>query len=893
MVACSYPAFSQTTNAQNDADEIEKIQVVGTRGSLSRALATKKMTLGVVDSISAENLGQFPDQNVAESLQRVSGVSIDRSGGEGRSITVRGLGPEFNTVLLNGRLLATDNPGREFSFDILPSELISGADVFKSSAANFQEGGIGSTVIINTARPLDHKGLVVAGKVGGKYDSGSENTTPTGSILVSNSNEDGTFGILGSLIYDQRDAQIDRYTASGWLTGKNLDFDKDGADDVTGVAVPRSFNQQVDISTRKRVGGTAAIDWTPSDTITVQLDALYTKYDVDSQVNTLAYFTDESDIIGGTFDNNGTATSFERSNTGSLATDWVVDSKPRESSTMQIGANVNIVFSDSTSAAFDLSHSEANGNDLDTPFFVLGSRNTGLNPSWDHTQGTLVPIIDNVISPTDTSDLRGHFGFKRGNKVKDTVDQFSIDAITYIKDSSLSSVEYGFLMTEREKTNLYAQTPDSILCYYCGYGSTVPASIAQEFNAGNFLGESQLASTWLTYDPQDLIEYYISEAAIAQKGDAVAEQEFRDALAANSGDWRSEYKPGSSGTVTESSWAAYIQGNWEGEIGDMWWDMSAGVRYVDTNVSAEGSSVQLLELNTIPGDATALVPVFSDIVPVKVETDYDYFLPSVSFRLNLDDDKVVRFSSSRTLTRPTLTNLSTAQNYGIRPPTTFTRSGGNPELNPYLAWNYDLGFDYFINDASYVSVAAFYKKIENFVSQVTQPVEILGKTFQDTKPTNAETANVYGVETSVQYTFDSLPAPWNGSGISANYTKVDSDVTFDPTLTTQVFNVEGLSDSANLVLFLETDDFTVRAAYNWRDTFLLRTFGAEGQPESVKSYGQIDLTTSYKLTKNFTAYIDLLNIGNEKTSSFQSYQERVLAIEETGRRVTFGVRAIF
>jgi len=586
-------------------------------------------------------------------------------------------------------------------------------------------------------------------------------------------------------------------------------------------------------------------------------------------------------------------TYFKRSDTGSLATDWVVDSNPRSADTMQIAGNLQWFVNDATQLKFDLSHSKATSDGKDTPFFVLGTRNTGLNPVWDHSQGSETPIVSGVIDTTDNSDLKAHFGFKRGNKIEDSISQFSVDAVTSFFDGALKNVKYGVLLTDREKQNQNYQTPDSILCFYCGYFASVPASMAQTFSVDDFLGQSELANEWLTFNPESLIDYYVSDAAITQKNDAAEESNYRQAIAANGGNWNGALRPASSGVVEEKSWAAYIQGNWEGDFNDMYWDLSAGLRYVATDVTAKGSSVQLLELNTIPGDATAVVPVYSEVLPVSVSTDYDYVLPSMTFRLNLEDDLVLRTAASRTLTRPTLTNLSTAQSWNIRPPSDYTVSSGNPELEPYLAWNADLGLDYFINDASYASVAVYYKSIENFVSLVTQPTEILGKTFQNTQPTNAENANIYGLEASFQYTFDFLPAPWDGSGFSANYTKVDSSVKFDPSLSTQVFNVEGLSDSANLVAFFETEKFQIRAAYNWRDTFLLRTFGAQGQPESVNDYGQVDLTTSYQLTDELTAYVNVLNLTDETQRSYQGYNDRLLAIEDTGRRITFGVRALF
>jgi len=173
---------------------LDTVQVTGVRSSLQKSQIIKQDFIGTVDAVSSEDVGKFPDQNVADALQRVPGVSVDRGGGESRFVTVRGFGPEFNAVTLNGRTMATENAGREFSFDILPSELISAAEVQKTSTADSPGGSIGASVNIRTQRPLDNPGLHVAAAVAGIYDDASKNTKPKVSALLSHSNADGTLG---------------------------------------------------------------------------------------------------------------------------------------------------------------------------------------------------------------------------------------------------------------------------------------------------------------------------------------------------------------------------------------------------------------------------------------------------------------------------------------------------------------------------------------------------------------------------------------------------------------------------------------------------------------------------------------------------------------------------
>ena len=183
------PSIAETAST---AKEVEIIEVRGIRGALSRAMDTKREASGVVDSVSAEDIGKFPDTNLAESLQRISGVSIDRSGGEGQKITVRGFGPQFNTVLVNGRQQATESAGRDFSFDTIAAEMVKTLDVHKTSTATMQSGGIGSTINIETAKPFAIGGFKLAGSLKGIYDGNSEETTPQASLLISDTFNDDT-----------------------------------------------------------------------------------------------------------------------------------------------------------------------------------------------------------------------------------------------------------------------------------------------------------------------------------------------------------------------------------------------------------------------------------------------------------------------------------------------------------------------------------------------------------------------------------------------------------------------------------------------------------------------------------------------------------------------------
>src|SRR5882762_10756620 len=221
QVRSSQPATpSAEADGQGSGSQLQEVVVTGIRASLERAMDIKRDADAVVDSISAEDLGKFPDANVAESLQRITGVAIDRNQvGEGQTVTIRGFGPTFNTVLVNGRTLPTQTGNRSFDFDTLPAELINGADVYKTSAASQDDGGIGGLMILHTPRPLDMKHFTAIASVKGEKDdlSGSH-VEPQGFVLLSDTFADGTFGALGSLSLQERRAPTNQAFTGNWVT---------------------------------------------------------------------------------------------------------------------------------------------------------------------------------------------------------------------------------------------------------------------------------------------------------------------------------------------------------------------------------------------------------------------------------------------------------------------------------------------------------------------------------------------------------------------------------------------------------------------------------------------------------------------------------------------------
>ena len=288
---------------------MELIEVRGIRGSMDWALDIKQESIGVSESIQSEEIGKFPDLNLAESLQRITGVSIDRSEGEGQFVTVRGLGPQFNTVLSNGRRLATDNQGREFSFDTIASELVTSVSVDKTFSASQPSGGIGSIINIKTARPMASREFKVAGSVKATFDTNSQKTTPQGTVFFSNSNDQ--LGWLVSLSKQTREARINEVQIDGWLLNTDVPQEQISTS-ADNIFVPRNYDQRVRFDQRTRSGGTLVLQYKATADLEINLDYLRSDFNVKTNSTSLGHWFTSSNLEDVVTDENGTAIAFSQ-----------------------------------------------------------------------------------------------------------------------------------------------------------------------------------------------------------------------------------------------------------------------------------------------------------------------------------------------------------------------------------------------------------------------------------------------------------------------------------------------------------------------------------------------------------------------------------------------------
>jgi TonB-dependent receptor len=403
-----------------------------------------------------------------------------------------------------------------------------------------------------------------------------------------------------------------------------------------------------------------------------------------------------------------------------------------------------------------------------------------------------------------------------------------------------------------------------------------------------------LPAQWIQYNAQSYFNWLTTPAAYNQL--TAAKRATLLAALAQYGSFGPQPDPGSFNEVQETNKAAFAKAVFDGTAWDKAWTLDVGMRYLHVSSQSDAIFQEPTSYYISPSDSSAGQVTYGPLQPQSATGGYHKWLPSINFKLNLLDDLIYRFSLSKTLTPPELNNLYYNQSFGTRP-NSLTISQGNPELQPYTSRNYDMGLEWYINDVSYLALETFYKKVSNFSTIVSTPVEFLGQTWSLSEPINLNSANIYGEELTFNYQFTHLlPAPFDGLGMAFNYTHVNSSATLSPgTISTSgEFAVPGIGDSANLSGYYEKGPWQVRLAYNWRGKYLESiSYGAGAQPATRTSYGELDLSASYKLNNHLSLFVSGTNLTQSHLYDYSVYPNRFLYAEADGTVYTVGVRGTF
>lgn len=977
------PVYAQEADGADG--ELEVIQVRGIRGSVQEAMGIKRESAGIVDAISAEDIGKFPDTNLAESLQRITGISISRSNGEGTQITARGFGPDFNMVTLNGRTMpgsALPTGGgvpnsRAFDFSDLASESVRAVEVYKTGKASIATGGIGATINIRTARPLDAYETGFSASIGAKALSDTTNrtgddVTPELSTFLNFTDQDKTFGLSFSGSIQERDSAALGAFVNQWRVNPfdgtipqspSADNPDSGAPVVLNnapamgqlFAIPSDLRYFVADRKRKRTNAQVTAQFAPSEKFTATLDYTYSKQDLFEARAEQSIWMDDRYFAELTFDNETVKTPIqitqERRDLLPRDLGLALQELNQVNENKSVGLNLEYLVNDRLTLEFDAHSSSAEGRP-DAPYGTwtnvgLGAnivRGQGVDFSGefpimmvdfdDASRGNLNP--NGVLDQDDvgTSILDMQFASQDTD-----VDQVRINGI-YEFDNG--AIKFGIESRSMESTSLQSLTRQTMGNWgienpgELPTGSLTPLDLASEFDDFNTSGIFSQGFT----------------GSVAELG-AFAAQAYGFEFATTN-------PFATNRTIEEDISAAFFEFQLSGELGDMPYNLLIGARYEDTDTTSI-ANISLPSGIAWEGNNDFNVRFGSSTQDVTVGANYDHLLPAMDFDIEVTDDIIARVSYSKTIARPTYNNLSAAST--VSPPSgptvltdgaTATASSGNPALIPLESDNFDVSFEYYFDETSYVSLGFYDKRVENFIGNEQVEESIFGLTdatagpraqaaiselerlgiplsdtslfnmvaamennidyfsltdeqfeadfdvlpnandplitFINSKPVNNKSANIYGFELAAQHFFGD-----SGFGVMANYTTVTGDVGFDvnadPSITQ--FALVGLSDTANVILMYEKDGLQARIAYNWRDEFLNSASHYINEPSFTESLSQIDFNVSYDVMENFTVFFEGINITEENSRTHGRTSAQLWRLEELGARYALGARYKF
>jgi len=841
---------SPTTQADDQTQSLDTVTITGVRASVKSALDEKKNADQVQDSIVAEDIGKLPDNNVIEALQHVTGVQISRNAAEADQLLIRGL-PDIAT-LLNGREIFTSN-GRFVTLQDIPAELLQRVDVEKSSQADDIEGGIAGLIDVRLHRPFDFDGLQVAGTAMGTHSSLSEKTDPRLSLLLSDRWQTGIgeIGVLGDISFSKD--QYKEEILTDYISSQSIG-PVPGSTGPGGTAyLPLTEDGQSILGNRQRLSANLSTQWAPTANTEFYVEGFYTRYrnpnnddffvglpwlGANAATATVFPGTDEvRTVTAGGYDLTSDQAYVPKTDTYQLATGgkWTGDN-------IKATTEVDYTYSRFTQEGIILDTeyyppsytTNFDYNNSGTPYINVSGVNLA-DPSNFHIRQFYDQWEEQGGNELDwRGDL--HFKFDSAGLLK------SLDTGLRVSDRFASNREDNQGGLDCRGTPDAASPTNAALLAAIASPACFTAISALPGNAGHltsgsiFNGQYGLVNwtdtspTWLINNAAYLRELF-DQSPTGQRPPPDPTQSFDD---------------------REVGYSAYAKANFAFDLDGRPLSGNLGLRLVDTHATFQGNS---LNVNT----ADEVTYTFS-YTPVTTDKNTLDWLPSLNAKWEFEDGLFVRLAASRTVTRPTFTQLDPGISLSASTATLLgSGTAGNPNLSPERSTNGDLSLEYYFGRANAVTGAVFYRQIDDYIQNGVTPETIGGIVYQVTLPVNAPQGHIDGVEVGYTQFFDYLPGLLSGLGLQANGTYVDG-------------GFQNISKySYNLVGSYEKGPASLRVAYNWRSGFNVGPAPGGGmQPSEIFSHSQpwLDLSASYRIFEKLTVTFDATNLLN---SYYQDY----------------------
>ncbi|MBU1521174.1 MAG: TonB-dependent receptor, partial [Alphaproteobacteria bacterium] len=904
-----------TTQADEQPAEVGEIVVTGIRRSIEASISAKANNTSIVEVISAEDIGKLPDVSIAESLARLPGVTMQRLDGRSQQISIRGLGPDFTTALLNGRELVTTGDNRGVEFDQFPSELLGSVVVYKTPDAALIGQGLAGTVDLRTVRPLAYGRQAIAVNYRhewndiGALNSGTTDSGDRYTVSYIDQFMDGTLGVALGYAHMSSPYQSERFNAWGYPNYSDGNL-------LTGGVKPYVMSSELE-----RDGYMGVLEWRPNDRIHSTIDAFYSEFK-NTQVlrgiefplawGGLAESPGRTNtVLGGCQITNNVATPNVCRPGPSLRPGYTVedglivagtwdnikgvvrnDLNKRDSNITALGWNTEFVANDDWTLALDVNYSKVERNDiiletnggtgrningaLDTLGFELTDDGvTRFTSQLDYADPTLIRITSAQGWGSDVIP-GGQVGYMNTPSIEDEIKAARLTANRTLHQSPFKSIDFGVNYSERSKSFVNDQ-------YYIGVPGGGDLFVPSEYLLAptdlGYLGISQV----LSYDALGLVNSGLLDLVRNPNADVAA------------GNWE----------VTEKVSTAYVRANIDHDLFGLPLTGNVGMQFVYTDQQGQGFEAQQISQGV------------AAVAKLTGGADYLEILPSSNFILEVGDDMFARFAVARTLARPRMDDMRASRNFSFNAGNnnanaTPTRNspwgggGGNPELKPFIADVVDVSFEkYFANRKGYVSLAAFYKNLESYVYTRSVLFDFTGYPTGGvtpvinegvlTTPENGDGGWIKGLEFSVSAPFDIFHPALEGFGGVFSASQTDSEVQPDPA--NPPTTLPGLSETVmNGTLYYERYGFQARVSGRYRSDFLgeVAGFGNGRTLRSVAAETVVDAQVGYEFQSGPLEGLSILaqvnNLTDEPFKTFENGDERrTIDYQSYGRTFAVGM----
>ncbi len=935
--AMAAPALGQDVlNEEENLDElIEEVVVTSQRYSIQTAQGIKREASQIVDSIVADDIGKLPDRSITEALARVPGITVTRYdnmgdpehfAGEGSGVAVRGLSHVRSE--LNGREVFSASGGRALSFSDVPAELMYAVDTFKSPTADMIEGGLGGAVNLRTRMPFDSEERLISATVKANYGDQIDEYNGEYSALFSDRWETsiGELGLLVDVSSSDLSSRADNIYARAYFPRTDI---------VEGETlwVPRGADWRRNDYQRERDGQYLALQWAPNE----EIEAYFTAFRSEHRQawEEAAFFSDALNTnsimpVGDdwVFDSTGALVSGTLSGViaGGENNTWMgmpfgtsTRIADNTSETMDFSLGASWHATERLSIKADLQHvvSDATTEDytLGLVAFPTAIRVSGLDgkPSLEVLD---VDFGADVVGTYNrhATDLADPASYSYGQMMSLPSDNegdatsVRLDLEYDFENSIVRSVQAGARYSEKSAINRSGGTWSARYQPWTSWLYPYPSADESDllhFSFGDFQrGNTDVPTSAYLLDP-DLLRDFVgtTDRFVATSGGCCAPN-FNDVDLKN---------PKNINTQDETTQAIYAKINFGFDNLRFPVDGNLGLRYVRTENTAQGHfniNQSTVTVGEPPADGeedttTTLVLLPAASFDFPAENEYSNLLPSLNLRMSLSDEVVLRFAASQTLWRPEFWRMKAYLTLsaglkdgvvldGLDPDTVTVESiqdlieyrldsgGNNPFLEPMLANQFDLSAEWYFNEKGGMAhLSLFRKDISDYFTEVVETTQVEGFDVISKWVGNEGSARIQGVEIGVTKFFDSLPSPFDGFGIQANYTYIDSELTGSIGTNTDGTGygdlpAEGISEqSYNLIGMYEKAGFYARLAWNWRSEYLVAV-GANGfngntngvnwrLPVYNDDYGQLDLSLGYNINDNFSVNFEVSNLTKEHT----------------------------